>query len=92
VDTNDISDIKPAEQFLTSFGLIDTPNTSNITTDLADRAFIHALTAQAQAQSYTTTSETDPFVYLATDRYTQEAFYGMIIDTSVSKRSIVGYS
>jgi hypothetical protein len=41
---------------------------------------------------YTTTSETDPFVYLAIDRYTQEAFYSVIIDTSASKRSIAGYS
>jgi hypothetical protein len=45
VDTDDISDIELAEQFLTSFGLIDAPNISNIATDLADRAFIYALIA-----------------------------------------------
>jgi hypothetical protein len=35
--------------------------------------------------------EQDPFMYITTERYTSKEFYGIIIDISASKKSIVGY-
>ena len=33
----------------------------------------------------------DLFVYIITERYTPKEFYGVIIDTGASKKSIAGY-
>ena len=34
----------------------------------------------------------DPFAYITTEYYTSKEFYGIIINTSASKKSTVGYS
>jgi hypothetical protein len=36
--------------------------------------------------------ETDPFTYITTTRYTEDKFYGIVIDTGASQRSTAGYS
>lgn len=35
--------------------------------------------------------ETDPFTYITTTRYTEDKFYGIVIDTGASQRSTAGY-
>ena len=35
--------------------------------------------------------EQDLFIYITTERYTPKEFYGIIIDTGVSKKSTAGY-
>jgi hypothetical protein len=35
--------------------------------------------------------ETDPFTYITTTRYTEEIFYGIVVDTGASQRSTAGY-
>lgn len=86
-DTDDFEYIEPAEAFLTSFGPIGATDASNITSSLAERSFVHALTADSNPSL----AESDPFAYLTTDRYTQDAFYGVMIDSGASKRSTAGY-
>jgi hypothetical protein len=39
----------------------------------------------------TTMEDIDPFTYITTDRYTSEVFYGIMIDSGASVRSIAGY-
>jgi len=38
-----------------------------------------------------TDHELDPFAYITTERYTPKEFYGVIINTSTSKKSTTGY-
>ena len=33
----------------------------------------------------------DPFIYITTEYYTPKEFYGVIIDISASKKSIISY-
>ena len=87
---DDFDCIEPTEAFLTSFGPIEAKDATNITATLAERSFAHALTADSTT-SYAVSSESDPFAYLSTDRYTQDVFYGVMIDTGASKRSTAGY-
>ena len=59
--------------------------------ELANKAYTHLFTASTDIIDPTIT--TDPFAYSTTAKlyYTSTVFIGIIIDTSVSKKSIVGY-
>ena len=59
--------------------------------ELANRAYTYLFTASADIIGPTIT--TDPFTYNITARlhYTSIVFIGIIINTSVSKKSTVGY-
>ena len=57
---------------------------------LANKAYIHLLTITSTEP----TTETDPFSYniiTAASRYTSIIFIGIIIDTSVLKKSMASY-
>ena len=58
-------------------------------TDLADRSFTHAFTGTTSVID--NKSESDPFAYNTTSRYTSDRFYGVMIDTGASKRSTAGW-
>ena len=64
-------------------------------TILADRSFIYLIVPKNYSISTPVTDvidyEQDPFVYITTEHYTPKEFYGVIINTSTSKKSTVGY-
>jgi len=65
----------------------------SIAATLANKAFGHLVTTIDNTVPLIT--DQDPFTYnitISTSRYTADKFIGIIIDTGVSKRSIVGYS
>ena len=74
----------------TLYGKIELDNTTAIALELANRAYSYAvITINTITDAFTT--DTDLFVYNITSRYTLIKFIGIIIDTSASKCSIVGY-
>jgi hypothetical protein len=83
-------DPEPAEHFTTSFGVLEPERAFNITTTLANQSLAHALTCTDTVTLAATDS--DPFMYTTTSRYTSGVFYGIMIDTGASKRSTAGYS
>jgi hypothetical protein len=62
-----------------------------VSAELANKACAHLLTTPTDAIGLVT--EADPFVYstTATLRYTFIVFVGIIVNTSVSKKSTAGY-
>jgi len=61
-----------------------------IALELANRAYSHVvITINTIIDVFLT--NTDPFMYNITLRYTSIKFMGVIIDTRASKRFIVGY-
>ena len=77
-----------------------------MTTDLANRAFTHSielisnLTTNVETEFFIDNvnteisiidSNSNPFTYIVTERYTAKEFYDIMIDTGASKRSTVGY-
>jgi hypothetical protein len=62
-----------------------------VSTELANKACAHLLTTLTNATGPVT--EADLFVYstTATSRYTSTVFVGIIVNTSVSKKSTAGY-
>jgi hypothetical protein len=88
-------DLEPAEHFTTSFGVLEPERAFDITTTLANQSLAHALICTDTAASDTTTSadtDSDPFIYTVTSRYTSDVFYGIMIDTGASKKSTARYS
>jgi hypothetical protein len=81
-------DPEPAEHFTTSFGVLEPERAFDIMTTLANQSLAHALTSTDTTAS---PSDSDPFVYTTTDRYTSDVFYGIMIDTGASKKSTAGY-
>lgn len=75
--------------FLTSFGIL--PDSKNMTTDLANRSFEHAITAHDPTKSENDT-DTYSFSYITSGRYTSNRFYGIVIDTGASQYSTAGYN
>ena len=67
----------------------------NIITILADRSFIHLIAPKNYSVSTSVTNimdhKQDLFTYITTECYTPKEFYGVIIDTSASKKSTAGY-
>jgi len=79
-----------ATVYHTLYSKIELDNATAIALELANRAYSHAvITINTITDAFTT--NTDPFTYNITLRYTLTKFMGVIIDTSASKCSIVGY-
>lgn len=66
-------------------------NRNTMTMDLANRSFIHSLGIDSKNSNAGIDFESDPFSYIATERYTCKEFYGIMIDTGASKYSTAGY-
>ena len=80
-----------SEAFFTSLGLVE--KAEEMATTLADRSFSHSLFTIGKVSPNATcnTIDSDPFAYIATDRYSSDKFYGIMIDTGASKHSTAGY-
>ena len=86
-----------SEAFFTSLGLVE--KAEEMATNLADRSFSHSLTTIGNVSPNHINSanaaceiiDTNPFAYIATDRYSSDKFYGIMIDTGASKHSTAGY-
>jgi len=76
--------------YYTSYGEIELDNATATASELANRAYSHAVTTiNTTTDAFTT--NTNPFAYNTTSHYTSTKFMGVMIDTKTSKRSIVGY-
>jgi len=76
--------------YYTLYGEIELDNVTATALELANRAYSHVVTTiDTIIDAFTT--NTDPFAYNITSRYTSIKFMGVMIDTRASKRSIVGY-
>ena len=84
--------------YITTFGTLIVEEATSISVKLANKAYIHLLTAleltiESAIEPYT---ETDPFAYntatATASRYTSTVFMGIIINTVTSYKSIAGYS
>jgi hypothetical protein len=82
-------DLEPAEHFTTSFGVLEPERAFDIITTLANQLLVHALTS---TDTTALPSNSNPFVYTTTDRYTSDVFYGIMINIGASKKSTAGYS
>jgi hypothetical protein len=103
-DTPEIPNEDEAEYFFTSLGPLPKNEATNITKDLVNRSFTHAIIGTIPiieptldnsnpATGFTTpeASNADPFSYITSDRYTADTFYRIMIDTGASKRSTAAY-
>lgn len=76
--------------FTTSFGALD--HAEAMTATLFDRSFKHSLGSNsADRLDLYVNSDSDPFAYIATERYNSSEFYGIMTDTGASKHSTAGY-
>ena len=76
--------------YYTLYSKIELDNITAIALELANRAYSYAVTTiNTIIDAFLT--NTDPFTYNITLRYTSTKFMGVIINTRASKRSIVGY-
>lgn len=74
------------DSLFTSFGTA--AGAEALTIRLADNSFEHAITAS----TLVTDVPTDPFQYTTSPgRYTEDRFYGVVVDTGASKYSTAGY-
>jgi hypothetical protein len=79
-----------ATAYYTLYGEIELDNATATASELANRAYSHAVTTiDTTIDAFHT--ETDPFTYNTTSRYTSTKFMGVMIDTRASKRSTAGY-
>jgi len=80
----------PNGYYLILFGTLIIDKATSISVELANKAYAYLLTAT----SIEPTTETNPFNYnttTAASRYTSIVFMGIIINTSVLKKSTAGY-
>jgi len=80
----------PNSYYLTLFRTLTIDKATSISVELANKAYAHLLTII----SIEPTTETNPFNYNTTTaalRYTSMVFMGIIINTSVLKKSTAGY-
>jgi hypothetical protein len=93
-DTEDTSDSQSqASCFLTSItstGTLTAEEATSTSVELANRAYVHLLTANAVK----TTREDDPFSYTTTvaSQHTSTVFMGIVIDTGAAKKSTAGHN
>jgi hypothetical protein len=87
-DTSPDEEEDQTEHFITSFGVLEPQRAFDITTNLANQSLAHALT---HTDTAATATDSDPFMYTTTSRYTSNVFYGIMIDTGASKKSTAGY-
>ena len=73
------------------YGKIELDNTTAIASELANRAYSHAVTTINTTTDVFYTN-IDPFAYNTTLYYTFIKFIGVIIDIKASKYSIAGYN
>jgi hypothetical protein len=90
-----------SKHFITTFGTLQSQEAADITTQLANQSFQHSITAKdiprsdlIAVENTPATDSLDPFAYTltTTSRYTTDVFYGVMIDTSASKKSTTGYN
>jgi len=79
-----------ATVYYTSYGEIKPDNATATALKLANRAYSHAITTINTMIDVFYTN-TDPFTYNTTSRYTFIKFIGVMINTRASKHSIAGY-
>jgi hypothetical protein len=89
LDSPSMSSTDQPELFLTSFGPIPPGIATEVTNNLANRSFVHAIISTDLISS--DNADVDPFVYTTVSRYTPDKFYEVVIDTGASKQSTVGY-
>src|SRR6266702_1392328 len=78
--------------FLTTFRSFINSQAFNITTILADCFFIYLIAPKNYSVSTPITDyKLDLFVYITIEHYTPKEFYGIIINTSASKKSTADY-
>jgi len=80
----------PNSYYLILFGTLTIDKATSISIELANKAYAYLLTATSMEP----TTETNPFNYnitTAASRYTSIVFIGIIIDTSMLKKSTAGY-
>lgn len=90
-------DDENSETFFASLGLEE--KAQKMATTLADKSFSHSLSTIGNilpnlmnfVNATCKTIDSDLFPYIVTDRYSSDKFYGITIDTSVSKHFIVGH-
>src|SRR6266567_2434461 len=77
--------------FLTTLRILSTNKVASISVELANKAYTHLFTAPIDIIGPTIT--TNPFAYSITVKlyYTSTVFIGIIINTSVFKKSTTGY-
>jgi len=76
--------------YLILFGTLTIDEVTSISVELANKAYAYLLTTTSTEP----TTETDLFNYnttTAASRYTSTVFIGIMIDTSILKKSIAGY-
>ena len=82
------SKIENSETFFISFGALQ--NAKMMIINLNQRVFKHGL-GIIEFLIFHNSEASDPFAYVVSDRYISDEFYEIMIDTDVSKYSIVGY-
>ena len=87
-----------SEAFLTTYRYFTDDQAFDITTILADHSFIYLIIPAKPPASIPvkpatdiTNYKQDLFAYIITERYNSKQFYGIMINTSVSKMSTAGY-
>jgi hypothetical protein len=88
--TNDFKE-QDSDCFLITFGTLSASKAVFVSAELANKAYTHLLTASTDATDPAT--KADLFVYsiTTTSRYTSTVFVRIIVNTSASKKSTVGY-
>jgi len=80
----------PNSYYLILFGTLTIDKATSISVELANKAYAYLLTTISTEP----TTETNPFNYNTTTaalRYTSTVFIGIIINTSILKKSTAGY-
>ncbi len=88
---------KNSKAFFTSLGLVE--KAEEMATNLADRSFSHSFITIGNvspnhislANAACDMSDTNLFAYIATDQYSFDKFYRIMIDTGASKHSSADY-
>jgi hypothetical protein len=78
-----------AELFLTLIRSILQKEAIYTAINLADQSFTHVVTGNYPIDNNIDNS--DPFTYTITNQYIPNEFYGIMINTSTSKKSTIGY-
>lgn len=86
IQENEKEEPESTEQWITSFGAITDSFAYSILTELQDTSTAHIITKENN-----TTTEVNPFTYVAETRYNTENFHGIMIDTGASLCSTAGY-
>ena len=81
--------VESSETFFISFDALQ--NAEVITINLNQRAFKHGLKIDEFINQFHESETSDSFAYVISDRYISNEFYRIMIDTDISKYSIVDY-